>query len=550
MDVQEHSRQLIGKLLHNPNTISKLCLPVNAVYGSANKLIYLKILDAVFNGPGGVDVLTCIVESLGDQLAECGGVGYLLQLLENAQTSIAPTYEAKELAKAYRDEQARDAIQQMVNDLAAGADPLRILESATVHAERLEDGEAKEKRFPVISSAELSAMDCRVEYWIPGLIVKRQPHVWGGPSKGMKTSSALDAAIAMAIGGHFLGYFAAEQAKGVLFLSGESGLATLKETAERICAAAGRRLADLKRLHWCTSLPRLDRDEDIHQLLLICKELGIDVLFIDPLYLCMPGDDAGNMFIMGGMLRKLSAMAEKIGLTVIMLHHTTRAAGKEFEPLELTSLAWAGIPEFARAWVLVNRRERYEDGTGLHRLWMVAGGSAGHSGCWALTIEEGTRQDIGGRVWRTQVLKREEAHNDHRQRQEDAKERAASAEAERHLQKLLVAAERYPAGGVKRELKDASGLKPSPFDAALALALERGVLVGCDVVRGNKQTYPGYQLETLRTTADHCGLDDGPQSQPHTADPPSIRRRSSVVCVTPEKANGTADQPILFTGAR
>ena len=74
-----------------------------------------------------------------------------------------------------------------------------------------------------------------------------------------------------------------------------------------------------------------------------------------------------------------------------MCSHTTapRAAGKENKPLELPDMAWSGFAEFARQWLMLSRRESYVDGTGEHKLYLRAGGSAGHSQLLNLDISEG-----------------------------------------------------------------------------------------------------------------------------------------------------------------
>ena len=118
------------------------------------------------------------------------------------------------------------------------------------------DGHEHRITFPAIASADLDKTDYSVEYLIDNVLVAGQPCVLAGPQKVMKTSAAIDMAVSLSVGGHFLGYFKVEQARRVAVMSGESGMATLQETARRIAKAARHDLGDLTNLVWCEQLPQ------------------------------------------------------------------------------------------------------------------------------------------------------------------------------------------------------------------------------------------------------------------------------------------------------
>jgi len=352
-----------------------------------------------------------------------------------------------------------------------------------------------------ISCAELDAATYDLEYLIDGALVAGQPCILAGNKKSMKTSILIDLGISLAMGGCFLGKLRVNRACRVGIMTGESGLATIQETARRICRAAGYQLADISGLVWSEQVPQFGDLRHLDALRRFLTNDELEVVIIDPAYMCIPDVDHGNLFEVGARLRGVSQVCQESGAMLLLAHHN-RKAGKTdpFSPPELEDIAWAGFQEFARQWLLVGRRDAYEPGSGEHRLWLSAGGSAGHSALWAVDIAEGTRATPGGRFWQVNLMPASDARQQANARNEARKTAQRQAKEEQELEtdrKAIVK------GIVKLNKPDTmtgirarSGLgNGQRFDRAWASLLADDTVRQDGVVKkGNGQEYESYQL--------------------------------------------------------
>jgi hypothetical protein len=351
--------------------------------------------------------------------------------------------------------------------------------------------------FRPITCAELDTTEYKIDYLIDHTLVAGQPCIIAGGKKSLKTSLIIDMGISLATGGFFLGKLKVTRALNVGVMTGESGMATVQETARRIAKEAGVSLRNIDRLVFTDQLPTFGDPAHMEALRRFIKGSQLEVVCIDPAYLCMSGDDAGNLFAQGSLLRAVNQVCNETGCTMVLAHHT-RKGGKvdAFEPPELEDIAWAGFQEWARQWLLLCRRERYEPGTGRHRLWLSVGGSAGHSGLWALDVVEGVYDGHTPRVWEVCVMQADEARQNVEDRKRQSRERADQERLDADKQKIVNALAGFPQGETAKVIREHAGLNSRRFGLALAALQADGKAVAVQITKGNRQKpYDAYRLE-------------------------------------------------------
>jgi len=279
----------------------------------------------------------------------------------------------------------------------------------TIKLQALIDAQTSRKKWDWISSKGLRMTEFPISWLVKGVMVSGGPCVVGGPRKALKTSILTDLAISLGTGTPFLDKWQTTKTK-TLFISGESGGHTIRETALRVAKSKGVDLDDAE-VYWGFDLPQLASSLELADLKRYLRDGQYGVVIIDPLYLCLmtgggPKDkgEAGNVYDMGPRLARVAKSCLSVGCTPILAHHATKSTNRNGKPMELEDLAFSGIQEFARQWLLLNRRKQYVPESGTHEMVLSYGGSAGQGGLYNLDIHEGALgDDFTGRVWKPTV---------------------------------------------------------------------------------------------------------------------------------------------------
>lgn len=372
--------------------------------------------------------------------------------------------------------------------------------------------ERKRFRIDSIDSAQFAAATYDLRFLIRKIFVADQPWIVGGAQKSLKTSIATDAVISLGTGTPFLGEFYVPEPVAVGFISAESGMYTLQAKAKQIAHQRGRLLSSAL-VHWYFQSVQLGVAEHIDAISDWIRERELKVIVIDPAYLCMAvGDNGqpinfGNLFDVGAVLSRFTSRFLELGCTPAILHHESKGANSfrrrgDYGPPELSDLSMAGFAEWARQWMLLARREAYEQGSGVHRLWLNAGGSAGHGGLWAIDVDEGQLQDdFSGRTWNVTVSTGTEA----RKISDDDKEAiAARRKADKAAKqaaedgaKVQAALEAIPVGMTFTQIRKRTNVADDRLHALLTAWCDKGVIEACQFTGANKQVYDGYRIVNL-----------------------------------------------------
>jgi hypothetical protein len=495
--LHRNEQAVLGSMVRDNGCIPAVLrvLAADSFRESAHRAIFTAVRTLhLARSPVDLDLLASALQRAG-AIDDVGGYAYLGELWDAAPTAANVEYYAREVGDAAtRRRVLRDA-QQTVEQARRPTGSVQELLEAAARRFRLspEPGAGAGFVWAPVDAAAFARTDYSPEWLVKGLLVRGQPAVAGGARKMMKTSALADMVVRLASGTPFLGHFPVPRPVRVAFLSAESGPFTLQETHARVCAARGVRLADLKEnLVLQFTLPQFGSGADLAELRDGLRRDSVGVIVLDPSYLAMTagqgpgGARAENLFDMGPLLLGVARACLTAGTTPVLAHHSRKGTAASLEPLDLDDLAYAGVAEFARQWLLLSRRERYEPGTGRHKLWLTVGGSMGHGGLWSVDIDEGTiRDDFAGRKWDVTVRTATEARQSAREERDRARaeeQRARDREDDAALLGALDGLDPAGQGAGWNQVQDLSRLSDARMLRATQRLITQGVLEGRHVM--------------------------------------------------------------------
>jgi hypothetical protein len=377
---------------------------------------------------------------------------------------------------------------------------------ATMIAEGCSSGITQAGKFSLnlITSEEFSRKEYTRHYLVKNILVQGQPCMMAGMHKTLKTTQMIDLALSLGTGRCFLNHPAFEVVSpvAVAVISGESGGFTMKETAIRIAESKGIDLAT-SGVFWGFDLPQISRPDHLAALRQMIIDHGLKVVFIDPAYLCLMGGDtqgrnAGNVFDMGSILMGLTNVGQQTGCTMVLLHHMRKNLANPYAQPELHDMSFAGFAEWARQWLLIGRRSRYDQGSGIHDLWLNAGGSSGHSGMFAVNIDEGTFCDeFDSRKWCVSVASAGEAIQAEKAQKRADRESLENIKLSSGAKSVLKELSDYPDGRTLRDLRTTCKLQPDDIKTIVENLRNNRSIQDCKVKGGNGQSYDAIRLNEV-----------------------------------------------------
>jgi len=331
--------------------------------------------------------------------------------------------------------------------------------------------------------------DVKSEYLINRVLSKGEEMIIGAPEKTLKTCIMADMAISLGSGTNFLDceQFAVREPRRVCFMTIETGAAALQSLLGRIARSKQIHPEDIRQMVTINQeLPIIANDWHMQELKKYINGEGFDAMLIDPAYLTLFDEgskvQAGNLFEMGPLLRRITHVRKETGATFTMAHHTRKAQNRTdywtYRKTTRDDLSQAGFSQWMRQWILPSRKAAYSH-DGKHTIHLEMGGSSGHGGEYVLQVDEGKRDNGENQIltdWQTIVTPAREFDDAAKAAQEKNGESRKDETLERNVQKILKAMQVHAAGSSLAKTNVAGAAKVSNSIATTALfeLLSRG----------------------------------------------------------------------------
>ena len=446
-------------------------------------------------------------DSASDAAAIADARAFIARTFRRNSGTLAPlmaVQRAKQLAQQIARQSAVETLVSGSNRDESSQDPLEAVRAPAVE---LDVSAAVEKASrEMINVPTLLQANYRRGWLVKDILVANEPAVVGGQFKTLKTSVLVDLAVSLAFRKPFLDRFEVPNYRRVGLVSAESGEATLQETVARVLHSKNLTGVFSRRHQLRLSFRgfKLGDPEELASLGEMIRNYQLNVLILDPLYLMLLGGrgkgvNPASLYDMGPLFLDVARTCLDAGCTPILCHHATKHSGKRDEPLTLQNLAFAGICEFARQWLLLKRREAYQQ-DGIHKLTVSVGGSAGHAGCYALDVDEGRLdENFGGRTWNVKVSCDQE-------RRAAGKDAKAAARGDGLFGNLLPAArieaalEAFPEGETMNKIAEFAHVSCASTRRILDQMVETNKAVRCQVTKAGR-SHDGYRPVECQATS-------------------------------------------------
>jgi hypothetical protein len=230
--------------------------------------------------------------------------------------------------------------------------------------------------------------------WIvEGVLAVDELGVIAGREKTLKTSIAIDLAVAVTTGKRFLGHFEVERTGPVLFVSAETSRTLFNQTLYRVLTARGLTACPptLRRIFRALPLGHPDSYLVMKELLTRHEPL---LVIIDTWTACRDKGgqpvNSADLAATNPICQRLLAACRDRGCTPIVLDHLSKSTrcGPGKRPLQLSDIPYTGLAHASGQWLILRRRAEYAN-DGRHELIVNVGGRAGHASYWTVHVDEG-----------------------------------------------------------------------------------------------------------------------------------------------------------------